>query len=318
MACGSAVSAVPSGDVARSDKTRSSTGERAAVTRKPRRQLPSLPPVLMGKLVGRAQLAQAAVDKSLPTEAELDTAWARVFLRSNPGPFQYVAYEITARGNAGVISHTRGTMGRKDPIMRTELIDRPKLRQIMGRLRALDAASLVDPGPLVSPANSAPKPARKSPRRRSKKRDAKGDDGDDHDDTRWPDRSAVPVYELSFRLAGKTRTVVVADPYRSADPRYARFINAVRDEVIATVGDVGWHSGTSEDAKAGYLFIDSVPSADVWVDGVKLPEKTPVFAYAAAAGKHTVVLENEAQGLKKTFKVKVRRGATTSLEVDLR
>ena len=268
----------------------------------------------MGKPMGRRQLAAAVVrDDKLPNDVALEDAWARVFLRSNPGPYQYVAYEITARGKAGVISHTRGTMGRKDPIMRTELIDREKLRRIMGRIRDIGAAKLVDPGPLVTP-EDAKKRGKKRKKSGNKDVDAMLDD----DDKRWPEQSPVPIYELSYRLGGKTRQIVVADPYRSDDPRYARFINAVREEVVGTVGDVGWHGGTSSDAQAGYLFVDSVPSATVYVDGVKVPGKTPVFAYPTSAGKHTVVLENELHGLKRTFKVKVKRGVTTSLEVDLR
>jgi len=282
-------------------------------------KLPELPAVLMGRKASASRSLPAA-DDGLPTDAELKGAWARVFLRSNPGPYQYVAYEITARGKAGVMSHLRGTMGRKDPMIRTELIEQDKLRRTMARLRDLGAATMVDPGSLVPPEpDKAGKPGKK--RRRKAKAAPAGEldsSADADEQPRWPAHSEVPVYELSFRLGGKEKTVVVADPYASDDHRYATFINAVRRSVIGTVGDLGWHAGTGTDAKAGYLFVDSVPGATVTVDGVKLPEKTPVFAYALSPGKHEVVLENEAQGLKRTYKVRIRRGLTTSLEVDLR
>lgn len=287
-------------------------------------KLPDLPAVLMGKPPATEQPKTAATtDPSLPDDAALQEAWARVFLRSNPGPYQYVAYEITARGNAGVISHLRATMGRRDPIIRTELIERDKLRRIMARLRDLGAGSLVDPGPLVAtkPANRGKRSKRK--RRRGTKASAalEASDAttiDDDAPPRWPRSSAVPIYELSFRLDGAVRTVVVADPYASSDHRYAEFINAVREEVIGTVGDIAWHEGTASDATAGYLFVDSVPSASVLVDGAKLPEKTPIFAHALSPGAHTVVLHNAAQGLERTYKIKIRHGMTTSLEVNLR
>ncbi|GEM_PF-2820037 len=298
-------------------------------------KLPELPPVLMGKLMGRERLAVGG----LPTDKELQGAWARVFLRSNPGPYQYVAYEITSRGKAGVVSHLRGTMGRKDPIIRTELIDRDKLRLIMGKLRDLGAASLADPGPLVDPEESAKRTAASPKGKKRRKPGKKGKNGkngkkrkkagatkaigkqvdpDEDDEKRWPDASDVPIYELSYRLGGKHRNVVVADPYGSGDKRYALYINAVRASVIRTVGDIGWHAGTGSDASGGFLFIDSVPSSAVTVDGVKVPGVTPVFAYPTSPGKHTIVLENEAHGLKRVYKVQVRRGQTTSLEVDLR
>ena len=75
----------------------------------------------------------------LPTDAELDGAWARVQLRANPGPFQYLAYELTSRGPAGVVSHVRGFMGRSDVVTRTELLTKTDLRRIMGYLRDLGA-----------------------------------------------------------------------------------------------------------------------------------------------------------------------------------
>ncbi|MCO4760674.1 MAG: hypothetical protein KC502_04175 [Myxococcales bacterium] len=238
------------------------------------------------------QESGGAADKS-PNDG-LQGAWARVFLRANPGPFQYVAYEITARGRAGVMSHLRGMMGRRDAIIRTELVPRAALREVFAALKALGAADLRPPPKPVHQATNA------------------------DDDRRWPDRSAKPVYELSYRLGGVDRTVVIQSPYRSKDLRYARFINTVRAAVIARVGTIGYHGPTGEDGAAGYLHVDSVPTATVSVDGVRLPNATPVLAFALRPGTHHVVLENKRLGLVRTFKVRIRSGRTTSLEVDLR
>jgi len=224
----------------------------------------------------------------------LQGAWARVFLRANPGPFQYVAYEITARGSAGVMSHLRGMMGRRDAVIRTELVSRDRLRAVFTELQRLNAAGLRPPKRPVHVAKNA------------------------DDDRRWPDRSSVPVYELSYRYAGVEHTVVVAAPYRSADPRYARFINVVRAAVVGRVGHIGYHGPTGAHGEAGYLHVDSVPTAKVFLDGVELPNKTPVLAFAARAGVHVLVLENKKHRLRRTYKVRIRAGRTTSLEVDLR
>ena len=251
-------------------------------------------PPRSGRRVPLPAVLEAAVTRTAaPVQDGLQGAWARVFLRANPGPFQYVAYEITARGDAGVMSHLRGMMGRRDAVIRTELVSRDRLRAVFAELKNLDAAGLRPP---VKPVHVAK---------------------DADDERRWPDRSRVPVYELSYRYGGIEQTVVIAAPYRAADPRYARFINVVRAAVIGRVGHIGYH-GTTGAQGPGYLYVDSVPTATVTLDGVELPNKTPVLAFPARPGVHVVVLENKRKQLVRTFKVRIRAGRTTSLEVDLR
>lgn len=252
--------------------------------------------------VGAAAAATAADDPALATDAELADAWARVLLRANPGPFQYVAYEITARGPAGVASHVRGMMGRRDVVTRTELLPKDQLRRLLGKLRDLGALTLAHP---PMPPVKAPKPK-------------PGAKVEPPDPLAGPSQSAVPVYELSFRLGGKENTFLVADPYAMADGRYGEFINAIREVSVRTAGDIGYHAPSGPSGQEGYLFIDSVPSARATVDGVLLDRETPILAYTVSPGPHTIVLENARLGLKREYKVRVQSGVTTSLEVDLR
>jgi hypothetical protein len=128
----------------------------------------------------------------------------------------------------------------------------------------------------------------------------------------------VPIVELSFRLGGRENSLLVADPFVLDDRRYAAFVQAVRELVIATVGDIGYPGPTGAEGQEGRLFIDSVPSAKVWVDGEALAEETPILSYTVAPGSHTIMLENTRLGLKREYKVKVQSGLTTSLEVELR
>ena len=263
--------------------------------------LPALPAILQ-------PAAKTAVPArlDLPGAAELEGAWARVYLLANPGPFQYVAYEVTARGGAGVVSHLRGTMGRRDAISRTELISRQRLAGLMATLRDQGAAKLPDPGPL--PGSPQPTRGRADPEAAAGQQ-ARSD---------VPLSSAVPIYELSYRLGKVEKTWHVADPYLQTEPGYGRFINTVRSFVIQSTGEIAYHGPTGPPGKRGFLFIDSVPGSVATVDGVQLPDQTPIFAYPLAAGAHIVVLKNAEHGLEQTYKVKVQPGMTTSLEVDLR
>lgn len=224
----------------------------------------------------------------------LDGSWARVFLRANPGPFQYVAYELSARGGAAVASHLRGMMGRRDAVIRTELVDRALLRRVLDRLDAIGAATMATPPP--SPLLSKDK------------------------DGKWvpPLQSPQPIYELSWRRNGAERTVWVVDPYGQDDGVYARFINILREEIERAVGGIGYFGPDALGTAKGYLFVDSVPSADVWIDGEKLPERTPVLNWTLAPGIHRVRLHRPDLGLEISSNVRIEAGLTTSLELDLR
>lgn len=247
-------------------------------------------------------LPQASTNSQLPSDAELVESWARVQIRANPGPNQYLAYEVTARGTAGVVSHLRGFMGRKDVIANTELLSREKLRLLFGRLRDLGGLQLVSQMPVVV----------------EKKPLKKMDDNARRAASHGPERSDLPVFELSFRLGGRENTVLVQDPFALPDRRYAQFILAVRDLSIQVAGDIGYHAPTGRDGEQGYLFIDSVPSAKVWIDDVQLNEETPVFCYTLAPGVHVVRLRSDKHELQRDYKVKISPGQSSALEVDLR
>lgn len=243
----------------------------------------------------------------LPTDAELDGAWARVQLRANPGPFQYLAYELTSRGPAGVISHVRGYMGRTDVVTRTELLSKADLRRVMGYLRDLGALQLAPVPPPAEP---------KGPVAKSKGKAtppiAAGDEA-----SHGPRQSSVPIFELSFRLGEQDRTLLVTDPDMLADRRYARFIEVLRLVALRVAGPIAYEGPAGSAGQAGYLFIDSSPSAEVSLDGVPLGETTPVFAHPTSPGNHTILLENKRLDLRREVKVKVQSGLTTSVELEL-
>lgn len=256
----------------------------------------------------------------LPSDADLSDCWARVLLRANPGPFQYLAYEVTDRGPAGVVTQVRGFMGRSDVVTRTELLPKAELRRLFAYLRDLGALDLPTvlsrQAPVAEPVAAPPKgkPSRAKSKAAAQKTGIL-EAGWDY--TLGPPRSAEPIYELSFRLGGRENTVLVPSPFGRADRRYARFIETLRALALRTTGEIPYHPPLGNAGVAGYLFIDSVPSATVSVDGTKLTDTTPIFAYAVAPGSHTVVLENARLSLRREVKVKVQAGMTTSVQLEL-
>lgn len=252
----------------------------------------------------------------LPSDAELDDSWARVLLRANPGPFHYLSYEVTVRGPAGVVSHVRGFMGRGDVVTRTELVPKAEVRRLFGYLRdlgALEWSGVQLPWSAPSP----PAPA-KAKAKRGKAAAQAGLLEAGRDPSLGPERSVEPVVEVSFRLGGREKTLLLPSPLTLADRRYARFIEVLRAVAIRATGEIGYHAPLGQGGTAGYLFIDSQPSAQVTVDGVTLTDTTPILAYAVAPGVHTVVLENKRLGLRRETKVRVQAGLTTSVELELK
>ena len=201
---------------------------------------------------------------------------------------------------------------------RTELVTRQALRTILGQLRDLGILQLVHPElPWRQPVVASVKPI-KPVKTKAKARAIAAAVLAPPDPLWTPETSPVAIYELSFRLGGKENTFLVVDPANQADPRYAEFIRLVRQFAIGAAGEIGYHAPTGDEGRQGYLFIDSVPGAEVTVDGAPLEGETPILAYPVGAGRHTLVLENKLHRLRKEIKVLVQPGVTTSIDIDLR
>ena len=256
----------------------------------------------------QSPLPAAITSTQLPTDQELEDSWARVALRANPGPYQYLAYEVTMRGNAGVVSNVRGFMGRSDVISKTDLIRKEDVRRLFGFLR--------DQGLLGMRLPEAPTPTASSGNAK-RKQVAVIPPFDPNNPHLGPARSTVPVFDLSFRLGGREATVLVADPFSHADRRFATLINVVRQVTLAVSGDIAYQPPTGTMGTQGYIFIDSVPSAEVSIDGVAIGESTPVISWTIASGSHVITLENKRLGVKAETKVWVQSGRTTSVELVL-
>ncbi len=69
---------------------------------------------------------------------------------------------------------------------------------------------------------------------------------------------------------------------------------------------------------SGFLNLNSFPWSEVWVDGRKLAQHTPVLKLKLRAGRHRIRLVNREKRLRKSFVVVIKPGLTTSKVVKLR
>lgn len=68
----------------------------------------------------------------------------------------------------------------------------------------------------------------------------------------------------------------------------------------------------------GYLNLNSIPWSEVWIDGLKLPQATPVLKLKLPAGRHKVILINREQNLQRAETILIKPGQQVSKVVRLR
>jgi hypothetical protein len=70
-------------------------------------------------------------------------------------------------------------------------------------------------------------------------------------------------------------------------------------------------------AEAGYIDVMTRPPASILVDGVPVAEPTPLWHHPVVAGVRVITILNADLGFEQSFELRVERGGTTALEVDL-
>ncbi len=70
--------------------------------------------------------------------------------------------------------------------------------------------------------------------------------------------------------------------------------------------------------KYGWIHVQSIPTARLYVDGFDTKLDTPVYLYKLAVGKHRISLRATDTGIKKHFEVKIAPMSHRRLNVDLR
>ncbi|MBI3185874.1 MAG: protein kinase [Myxococcales bacterium] len=123
----------------------------------------------------------------------------------------------------------------------------------------------------------------------------------------WPDEPASGPRTPPSVAAGSSES-------RSARPRAA----APSSGTSVQGSSARLHTrAAAADRGEGFLTVDAVPWANVWLGGRAIGE-TPIDSYPAPVGTHNVLLVNPETGKRATRRVKVQQGKTAFLKVDLR
>ncbi|MCC6625579.1 MAG: hypothetical protein IT385_30355 [Deltaproteobacteria bacterium] len=199
-----------------------------------------------------------------------------------PSPYHTIRYEITRRRPATTAVHRRNLPGLDESLHALGLLTPEESEAAFSAIRAADALSLPD----------APAPAKVGP--------------------------GTLTWQCDIRLDGTSRKIVVAEPLTQPDRRYAALFATVRDLVLLRAGPLPFRNVFFPSDERGWINIESVPAARVFVDGLDTELDTPLYAYEVAAGTHTIRLVDKEGQLDRTYSVKIEAQGTTTLRVDLR
>ena len=111
--------------------------------------------------------------------------------------------------------------------------------------------------------------------------------------------------ELRLELAPMARVAPRAAPVRTPTPPRRTF-KAVDAPEAASATRVGW------------LSLNSIPSAQIFIDGRDTRKSTPASRMRLSAGRHTVRLENKKLSLSQELELVIRAGETHTRRVDFR
>jgi hypothetical protein len=78
------------------------------------------------------------------------------------------------------------------------------------------------------------------------------------------------------------------------------------------------HSSFAPHATSSWFNVESIPAANVTIDGFDTHLETPLYAYEVAAGEHVVILKSTDGRYVREYRVKLEAEGTTTLRVDLR
>lgn len=110
----------------------------------------------------------------------------------------------------------------------------------------------------------------------------------------------------------------VADPERQPDRRHQACLDALQKLALEQLGPIPEREPFKPGEAVGFLHIDSVPTARVWVDGVDTGRDVPLRRIPLRPGEHKVTFVAPEMGLERSYTVKIMADITTNLDVDLR
>lgn len=204
---------------------------------------------------------------------------------SSPGPtpFSLIRYEVSTRGRTTTCVHRRQLPGHGEALHGMGLLTRQDADSLWGLLRTTNAMELPD--------------------------------ADTPKDLPW---SATIRWRVELSVGGQEHGFQVTEPIHQVDRRYQRLVAGVRSLVERLAGEQPYRNVFFPDEVRGWLDVEGVPPAQVFIDGFETRMETPLFGYELESGDHELRLRTEDGRYDRTYRFRIEPTMTTRLKVDLR
>ncbi len=194
-------------------------------------------------------------------------------------PYHTIRYEITRRGRTTTAVHRRNLPGLDEGLHALGLLTRPEADAIFDLARVTSATSLPDA---------------------------------------LADNPFLPTWRCDLLVDGKTHTFRARDLENLPDRRYRQLFSAVKSSVMTNAGDLPFRNVFFPAKDRGWLNIETIPAARVFIDGFDTRLETPMYAYELGSGPHKLKLRSTDGRFERELDIKVEPQGTTTLRVDLR
>jgi len=199
--------------------------------------------------------------------------YVRIRLEEGPSPFQEVAYHLFRVGSGAAACQSRLYAHVGTRDVRCAAVSAARMGRIVDDLRAAGLMEIADAG--------SPHPL-------------------------------APAWRVDGSVGGRPVQALIHGPALLDDDRGARVIAGLMSEVRSVTGLELFRDIFLPLHKLGIVTFWTHPRAEVWVDGARVADSTPVLSLDLPAGGHHLRFVNAAKGIDRAGRFRVTAGKSTN------
>lgn len=251
-----------------------------------------LPIALLTLVLGPrpGHLAVAQSDEPVAHLSEVDAlaasdVYLAVTVRSDFSPYHHVRYELKSRGSTVIAVATKQLVGGYGELQGLGLVPDDAFAGVVASLNACRIDELEPPTDTI---HSAPEPP------------------------------GLMTYELEIRLDQYARHAVREGAELGLTEPFWCAVSLLMETYREYGEPIPFENTFFDEGEFGLLTVDSVPRAQVFIDGNDTGRTTPIHQLRLAAGVHFVRFVNQEQGIDREYDATIEEGHTTRLDIELR
>jgi len=210
---------------------------------------------------------------------ELADSYVRVVRTGGFSPFRRIEYSVIARSTAPVANYRKSLVNYPEELSSLSLVSISDYEDYLKKIEKAGAFSLTDAV------------------------------------AETPD-STLPIYRVELKV-GERSAQFSFQPRLAADG-YQKILRLTKRFVMRHTNRLPFRNVFFDAGSFGYVDVESVPTARVYLDGRDTGLETPLESYEVPAGSHTMRLVSESEKVDREYEFRVESGMTTLMKLDLR